>query len=449
MLRRCLTAAIGFSLIFGATALAQTEDAAHARRRTAIVDVFQKCRDAVVNISTTRVVRVRSLRGASIFDEIFETPQAMDRRVQSVGSGAVVHESGYIVTNAHVVAQASDVRVTFADGSTLPADIVAVDPDRDLAVVKVRSQKTLTAIHLGKPGDIMIGETVIAIGDPLGLQHTVTTGIVSALNRDLQFNNDVAYTGLIQTDTAINPGNSGGPLLNVNGELMGINTAIRGDAQNIGFAIPVDRVWEMLPQLLDVERRERVRFGVQVSGPDARVAEVRAGSPAATAGLHRGDKIISFNGEPLRNGIDFYVRLLSQKPDSQVHLAVERDGKTRNLAVPLQSVPMPDGGKLAQSLFGMTLLDVTPAQRARYDLPDYAGVMVEGVDDGSPAARAGIQPGDFVLRLERVAVSSVKDVGLALEQTNPAERVIVEGLRLRADPPFFWTVSIRTRGEKP
>jgi serine protease Do len=390
---------------------------------------------------------MRSLAHGSLLDEIFDfgPPRMRDRRVESVGSGVVVHESGYIVTNAHVVSQASDVQVTFADKQTLAARVVAVDPEHDLAVLKVDAQRPLAYQKLGRSDDIMIGETVVAIGNPLGLQHTVTTGIVSAVGRDLHFNPDVVYSGLIQTDAPINPGNSGGPLLNLNGELIGINSAIRGDAQNIGFSIPVDRLWELLPAMLDIERRQRVRFGLGVSGGDARVVTVRPDSPAAQAGLHPGDRIVSFNGEPLRDGIDYYVHLLGQKPDSEVRLAVQRGDKQVKVAVPLRSIPLPEGRKLAEEQLGLELEEVPDELRRRYDLPDYANLIVTSVGRRGPAGRAGIIPTDLILRLDRVPVANLTDVGLALEQDKGAQRVFVEGLRLDADRPFLWSVTLRTR----
>jgi serine protease Do len=436
---------LALALLCGAIAAAGDEPL-RDRRRTPVVEVFEQCRDAVVNISTTRVVRMRSLYGSPL-DDIFDfgPPRARDRRVQSVGSGMVVHESGYIVTNAHVVSQASDVQVTFADKQTLPAEVVAVDPEHDLAVLKVDAGHPLKALKLGRSDDIMVGETVVAIGNPLGLQHTVTAGIVSALDRDLQFSEDVVYKGLIQTDAPINPGNSGGPLLNLNGELIGINSAIRGDAQNIGFAIAVDRLWELLPKLLDIERRQRVRFGVDVSGTDARVIAVRKDSPAATAGMQTGDRIIRFNGEALRDGIDYYVHLLGQKQGSKVRLAVERGKETLDVTVPLQAVPLPDGRELAARLLGIELAEVSREQRRKLDLPESAGLIVERVEPGGPAERAQIRARDFIVRIDRVPVTGLKDVGLALEQTQPGERMRVEGLRLDADWPFFWTVTLQAR----
>lgn len=447
MRRSCTIGTLAAVLLALAAVVSAADDPALERRRTPIVQVFEQCKDAVVNISTTRTIKMRSL-GRGPLDDFFDfgPPQLRDRQVQSVGSGVVVHESGYIVTNAHVVAQASDVKIIFADKQKLPAGIVAVDPEHDLAVLKVNAPKPLAYLKLGRSNDLMVGETVAAIGNPLGLQHTVTAGIVSALDRDLQFSEDVVYRGLIQTDAPINPGNSGGPLLNINGELIGINSAIRGDAQNIGFAIPVDRIWELLPSLLDVERRQRVRFGLRVGGKDAEVLAVREDSPAAKAGLKQGDRIIQFNDHTLRDGIDYYVHLLAQQPESTVRLSVRRDSKTHELSVPLESIPLPDGRKLAQQRLGLELAELTPELRRKYDLPESVGLIVESVDRGGPADRVGIIATDLILRLDRVPVADLKDVGLALEQMRGGERGQVEGVRLRADPPFSWTATLRVRG---
>jgi serine protease Do len=443
-MRRSIGAWLVISVLT-ATAAGQ-EPAARDPRRTPVVDVFERCRDAVVNISTARVIKMRSLGPGSIFDDIFEFggPSQRNRRVQSVGSGAVVHEAGYIVTNAHVVAQATDVQVTFADKQTLPAEVVAADAEHDLAVLRVKPPKPLTPVRLGRSNDALVGESVIAIGNPLGLQHTVTTGIVSALDRDLQFSEDVVYRGLIQTDAPINPGNSGGPLLNINGDLIGINTAIRGDAQNIGFAIPVDRLWELLPNLLDVERR-RLRFGLRVGGADTRVLGVRPDSPAAKAGLAVGDRIVRFNGQGLRNGIDYYVHLLDEEPGRQVQLAVQRGQQTLDLSVPLEAVPPPNGRELAARLFGLELTEVSDELRRRYDLPPTVGLIVEGVERGSPADRARIRRGDLIVRFDRVPVRTLKEAGAVLEQAEPGERIGVEGLRIDGDHAYFWPVTLKAR----
>lgn len=435
-------------MLLGSAFLGRADEPLQRSRRTPVVEVFERCRDAVVNINTTSVVQYRTLGIDQLFEDIFDygRPRTRNQAVHSIGSGVVIHRAGYIVTNAHVVAQASDVRVTFASGETLTATIVAVDTEHDLGVLRVESPRPLTAVRLGRSDDIMIGESVVAIGNPLGLQHTVTSGIVSAINRDLQFRTDLVYRGLIQTDTPINPGNSGGPLLNINGELIGINTAIRGDAQNIGFAIPVDRLFELLPSMLDVERRERVRFGVELTGREPRVVSVRSGTPAERAGVRAGDRVVRFNDDPIASGIDFYVHLLAQKPGEQVRLALERGGRSVEARAALEAIPIPDGAALARQRLGATLTTIDPQLqrqiRRAYNLP--VGLIVEEVERLGPAARAKLAPGDVILRLDRVPVFTLNDVGLALERVPPGQQVVVDGLRFDADPPFVWTVAIRT-----
>ena len=415
-----------------------------ARRRTPIVEVFERCRDAVVNISTTRIVRTGWLGGGGGGDLPWDLgPIGPNREIHSIGSGAVIHESGYIVTNAHVVAQASDISVTFADRTSLPADIVAVDAAHDLAIIKVTSKHPFVALRLGAAGDIMVGETVVAIGDPLGYQHTVTTGIISAIDRDLQVREDLTYKGLIQTDAPINPGNSGGPLLNVNSELMGINTAIRGDAQNIGFAIPIARLWELLPQLLAIERRERVRFGLEVNAERAEVTAVAPNTPAATAGLTKGDRVIEMDGEMLRNGIDYYVRLQSHKAGDIVRLRVARGSKVFDYAVKLEEVPMPDGQALAVERLGIKLDEIRADVRRAHGLANHVRLIVTAITPDSPADHAGMKVGDLILRLDRGPVLSLNDVGLALEHVPAKADVTVDGVRL--DPFFSWSVKIQTR----
>ncbi len=416
------------------------------RRRTPIVEVFEQCRDAVVNISTTRVIRMRSPFGfRNAWDEIFDVPRERSRQVTSVGSGFLINQDGFIVTNAHVVAQTVDIRITSPRHDNVPATVVAVDPDHDLAVLKMDTGRAEPHLKLGAPGDIMIGETVVAIGNPFGLQHTVTRGIVSALNRDLQFSNDVRYTGLIQTDAAINPGNSGGPLLNVNGELIGVTSAIRGDAQNIGFAIPVERLWELLPSMLDIEKRERVSVGVRVEGPESRVVSVRPDTPAAAAGLKTGDRIVRFNGQEVENGIDYYVRLMQEQPGETVRLDVRRGDRTMEVEMPLKVIPVPDGRKLAKDLLGLELGPVPANLRRELDLPDNVGLVVERVDRGGPADYAEIERGDLMLRINRMPVTTLDEVGLALEGANSSEQVVVEGIRWRSDPAFRWAVRLRVR----
>jgi serine protease Do len=221
-------------------------------RKTVIVEVVAKTKDAVVNISTTKMIRERvSPFGQDPFFRQFDVGPMERFSANSLGSGFIVHRDGYVVTNNHVIDHARQISVELDDGRKLPAQLISADPEADLAVLRISDKKPFPAIELGDSADLMIGEPAIAIGNPLGYSHSVSSGIVSALHRDLEDEQaQEKLKNLIQTDAAINPGNSGGPLLNAYGQVVGINTAIRSDAQNIGFAIPVNRLRDLIPELM-------------------------------------------------------------------------------------------------------------------------------------------------------------------------------------------------------
>ncbi len=443
-----LTRILALALVTAALCAAQ-DDAARQRRRSPVVEVFEQCRDAVVNISTTRIQKVQMLGYGSLFDELFgfARPYVQEREVHSVGSGVVVHEAGYIVTNHHVIAQASDVRVIFADRTQVVAQVVAFDARHDLAILKVDVGHPLPRVKLARSGDILIGETVIAIGNPLGLDHSVTAGIVSAVGRELHFKQGVSYTGLIQTDAAINPGNSGGPLLNVNAELIGINTAIRGDAQNVGFAIPVARLWQLVPQMLDIERHHLVRFGLEVRDRAAEVIAVHSDSPAARAGVEVGDEVVRIGDHPVRDAIDYYVYLLRYAPGQTVPLTLARDGRTLNISVPLERIPPRDGAEIARRLLGAELSELRLERvAARFLGLDDPGVLrVEKVRPQGPVDRAGIVPGDLIVSVNGLRVTTLEGVGLALQNVRPGQEVDLVGFRFRSyRRPVLWSVRVRT-----
>ena len=414
-----------------------------AARRTPVVDVFEACSDAVVNISSKEIVTVRDPFGGidSIFEEFFDVPNRPrgwggERQVTrtSVGSGFVIHPDGYIITNAHVIAQTAERKAIFADGREYDAEVVAFDTMRDLAVLKIQTSAAdgpLHAIRLGRSDDLMIGETVIAIGNPLGFQHTVTAGVVSATDRNLDFARGRTLTGLIQTDASINPGNSGGPLLNVLGELIGINTAIRGDAQNIGFAIPVDHLREVLPELLDIERRYRVVCGLRLDTLNApRVISVQPDSPAAAAGVRVGDIVTSVDGKPIREGIEFSIALIGSKPAQTIALELERNGKSVPARITLQQRPAPDGALLAWQKFGIEVQPMPPDAAEALGLVGASGLLIARVEPGSPADRTGVARRDVLVAVGRHAVDSTEDLGQLLETVRPGESLPVTVLRV-------------------
>jgi serine protease Do len=425
----------GAILMGGPAAAAGADDrsASQERRRTPVVNVFEAARDAVVSISSTEIVNVHGRSPFdSLFEDFFDMPRRSTRRQRlNVGSGFVIHPDGYIVTNAHVVARTTEQKVTFGSGNEVDAQIVALDERRDLAVLKIDTNGSHPTLPLGRSDDLMIGETVIAIGNPLGLQHTVTAGVVSAVNRDLEISNQIAFEGLIQTDASINPGNSGGPLLNVEGELIGVNCAIRGDAQNIGFAIPVDQLREVLPSLLDVERRYRIDTGLTVDHLAApRVTEVRAGSPAELAGIRIGDVLREVDGEPVREGIDFDIALINRQADDALPLLLERDGRTVRARLRLLERPAPDGRELARARLGIDVVPLPEDIARQLDLERSGGVLIERVEFGGPAHDAGVHRYDILLAMGRYYVASVEELGNVLESLESGDVVNARILRV-------------------
>ena len=364
--------------------------------------------------------------GGNLFDDIFPSPMIRRVPVKSLGSGFIVHPDGYLVTNAHVVLRADKITVTLSNKSKYAAAVISADVRHDLAVLKIEPKKTekFAYLPLGRSDDLMVGETVIAIGNPFGYANTVTTGVISAVDRTLNFGRDVKYTGLIQTDAPINPGNSGGPLLNIAGELIGVNTAVRPDAQNIGFAIAVDSLHNEFGKLLDFERINRVIFGADVvhrrSGQDAGlyVGAVRSKTPA-DGKLKVGDRIIDLNGKGVKQMPQYTCAMLAAKPQSKVRLTVMRGGKKLPVVVTVQAKPRPDGKALAKRLFGMTLRPVTPALARNLRLPMDWGLMVVGIEAGSPADKLGINLKDILFQIDRFYIKDLDGLAMILEDLRP------------------------------
>jgi len=420
-------------LAFGVLAAAAGPDEL-ARRRTPVVEVFESARDAVVNISSTRIVEVRDP-----FHRLFDFRRSRPRRLKrtSVGSGFVIHPDGYIVTNAHVVARSTDRTVIFANGREYDAAVVASDREADVAILKIDASHALETLSFGRSSDLMVGETIIAIGNPLGYQHTVTAGVISAVDRDLDFDNEIVMTGLIQTDASINPGNSGGPLLNVLGELIGINTAIRGDAQNIGFAIPVDRLRELLPELLDVERRYRVESGLRLSTEaEPRVASVKAGSAAARAGIEPGDILREIDGDDVEEVVDFHIALIGRRPGDRLDLVLSRNGRNYRTSLRLQGRPEPDAARLIRDRLGVEVRPLPKDLAHQLGLPTGGGFVVVNVDPDSPARQIGMRSHDVLLALGRYYPTTLQELGELVEYLEANQEVSVTYLRVK--PPSIF-----------
>src|SRR5688572_4203211 len=315
-----------------ATPAAPPADSPINLRRTVTVQVVERAKDAVVNISTTKMVNRRAGPfGDDPFWHQFGGQDVIRVPANSLGSGFIVHPDGYVVTNNHVIDRARQITVELLDGRKLAADLISADAEADLAILKIKSDKPLPALELGDSSDLMICEPVIAVGNPLGYSHTVSTGIVSALHRELKDpSGRMMLTDLIQTDAAINPGNSGGPLLNAYGQVIGINTAVRGDAQNIGFSIQINRLRDLIPSLLDPQQAAKIDLPVKF-------AERRKVTPPATVTSDvmsfSGEKrlvVASINGTKPRNIVDAYAMLLKMRAGNDVTIAFA-DGSSQKL----------------------------------------------------------------------------------------------------------------------
>ncbi|NLX13928.1 MAG: PDZ domain-containing protein [Phycisphaerales bacterium] len=432
---RCLTGLMGAMLLTqpGPVAAAAGQADAEARRtarRSPIVEAVETSRDAVVNIAATQVVEVRDIF-SEFFDEWLRSPAPRrQRQYTSLGSGFPIHPDGYVVTNAHVVLRATSLKAVFADQQEYEARPIAIDEEHDLAVLKIDGDRPLPAIRLGRSDDLMIGETVIAIGNPLGYHHTVTTGIISATERTLNISERRSYRDLIQTDASINPGNSGGPLLNILGELIGINTAIRGDAQNIGFAIPVDSLRKLLPDMLSVEQHRRLLVGLRLDWRSVPYVTTIRG-PATQTGIEPGDVLLSVNGVEINQDLDFYVYLLGMAPDEALRVRLQRGPRTVTATIWPQAIPIPDGAKLLRDKFGLTARLLSPEQARQISPRLTGGLAIESVESDSPAERAGLKRGHLIVMIGRYFPTDPEKLGQLLENINRGDQIPVRVMEIR------------------
>lgn len=402
---------LGLSLFVFPAAL-QAQDAS---RRSPVVIAAEKASPTVVSIIAAQVVeRQRNPFGGNpLFDDFFRDffePFQQRQTEQSLGSGVVIRPDGYVLTNEHVVVQAEKIFVQLADDRKLSARLVGADSDSDLAVLKIEDKQSFPYLPLGSSDDLMIGETVIAIGNPFGLSHTVTTGVVSALNRSLNTDGRTYYD-FIQTDASINPGNSGGPLLNIKGELIGINTAIYGKAQGIGFAIPITRAKRIVQSLISHGAVEAPWVGlvVQTLTPELAyhfalkekqgvlVRGVESESPAAKAGLRRGDVLMSLNGRPLRFAEEYLQREREFGSGDTMKLGVLHERKEENISVIVSRFPLEKADDLAWKLLGIAVAEVED------------GLEVKKLRPGSPAATTGVERADLIVGLSGVPTKTLEE----------------------------------------
>lgn len=374
-------------------------------RRTATVDAVRKVGPAVVNITTEQIVRQSPFRPFfgvpetdQFFSDLFE--RGIQRTVQNLGSGVLIDAQRHVLTNEHVISRASRIQVQLADGRQFEATLVGADPNNDLAVLQVETTEALPWVSPGTSADLMVGEPVIAIGNPFGLSNTVTTGVLSAKDRSLRSENRV-FHGFLQTDASINPGNSGGPLLSADGGLVGINTAIYGNAQGIGFAVPIDVAKRIMDDLIEHGEVAPVWLGLDVQDLDARLVEmlrlpgglggalvsaVRPGEGAERAGVRRGDVLTHLEKRPVGSAREFYELLEHVTVGDEIDVQLFREGASRSVTLRAAAVPEVAVAELAEQLLGVRLA-----------LRERGTFGVTHVRRGSGAAQIGIQPGDLLL----------------------------------------------------
>ncbi len=383
----------------------------------AFIEVSEKVTPAVVNIRAERVRSVNRLQ--PLFDEFFGDMFKMpptEQREQSLGSGFIISPDGYILTNEHVVSGAEQIKVRLPDKRVLPGVVVGVDAKTDIAVLKIEADEPLPVVVLGDSDLLKVGQWALAIGNPFGLDSTLTVGVISATGRANVGIED--YEDFIQTDASINPGNSGGPLLNIYGEVIGINTAIVARGQGIGFAIPINLAQSIASQLINTGEVTRGWLGVSIQALDADLAEsfglervtgalvtkVLEGTPAAEAGLQRGDVLLNFNGKPVRGVRELQLLVASAPIGKEVPVEILRDG-TR---ITLQVVTVPRTEVSARAEGGETPVPESWLGMSFKETPE--GVRIAQIDNGSVAAVGGVREGDLLLGINRRQIETINDL---------------------------------------
>lgn len=403
-----------------------TASAVSPERLTPVVRAVRDARPAVVNIQGQK----------SIADDD-STHSNATRQVNGMGTGVIIDPRGYILTNHHVVDGVRRINVTLHTGQTYVAKMVARDAETDLAIIHVRTPSALPVINLGTSEDLMAGETVIAVGNAFGYENTVTTGIISALHRNVQVNETQQYLDLVQTDASINPGNSGGPLLNIDGEMIGVNVAVRAGAQGIGFAIPIDKALEVATHLLSIEQLDNHWHGItalSVDGPTGpvTVARVDSNSPAKSSGMRRGDLLERIGAISIRRPIDVERALLGRDTGDRVPVIVRRNDETVELVLSVASRP---GAKVVKydepndelekatwESLGMILAEAPRSALQSANVPYRGGMEVVSVRPGSSAAERGVREGDILVKMHRWNTDSDQDIRYIVDRAGALSR---------------------------
>lgn len=432
-------------------------------RENAVVKTVRRVGPTVVNISSEYEVQQQSNPFNSfgrdpLFDSFFRDffDHGYNRREKqtNLGSGVIIDgRRGFILTNAHVITRAGTITVTLMDERQFKARVVGADPDSDLAVLKIDSKGTLPDIQMSRSDDLLIGETVIAIGNPFGFSHTVSTGVISAINRSVRTDSRT-FHDFIQIDAPINPGNSGGPLLNINGDLIGINTAIYADARGIGFAIPINKARRIVADLIAYGEVIQAWIGLLVqdlnrqlieyykipSGKGVIVESVTAKGPADRAGIKTGDIITKINNRPVPSNSAFQdiMRGVSAGQTIRVHLK-HRD-KFLSVSVNAKVFPPEQALDLAKRLLGVSVEKLSAETRRQYRIPADSGVVITELRNGTYLARIGAGPGDVIRQIDDFEINNVEDFKAAVVKFRRKKSVVL--LLQRGNRGYYITVTL-------
>jgi serine protease Do len=434
------------ALIFIVSLCLLCRTAAGRQREEKIADVVDIVSKAIVNIRTEELPSKGAETKKSDFFKkfFFQEGEEEVEAYENIGSGVMLDPKGLIVTNEHLISKAITIKVKFTNKQEYEANVIAADPELDIALLKINDDRDFPFLKVTKK-NIRVGEKAIVIGNPYGLSSSVTTGVVSALGRNLRINNKV-YANLVQTDAAINPGSSGGALLDIDGNLIGIVTAIYEEGKGIGFAIPIEDVMTMLSEFLENAGKRSI-LGIFVDrrkdddgGQFLYVNRIIHGSPAEEVGMRAGDKIVELDGKKIREGMKLQnaFRKASQSGKNQIKIVRGSEAITINLDKPLHYVPVP----IDESLCGIRLADIGGYARLKFKLKDTNGVVVTKVFRGGIGEKYGLRPGDVIIKINDAEVSG----------RSSFQSLMVEGLRRnyilyqvkRSDTLFFLPIKLDT-----
>jgi Do/DeqQ family serine protease len=432
-----------------------------SERESPVVRAVRKVSPAVVNISSSYTIRKRAnpFSGFGMdpfFEEFFKDffdPRFESRQESaSLGSGVIIDgKRGLILTNAHVIEKASKIKVVLEDEREFDAKIVGADPDSDLAVLQITSPNQLPAIDMGSSDDLMIGETVIAIGNPFGFSHTVTTGVISAINRSVR-SEEMVFHDFIQIDASINPGNSGGPLININGDLIGINTAIYAKAQGIGFAIPINKAKKIIADLIQFGEVVQAWIGIRVQKLDRKLASylnvpdkkgvvvkaVEPGSPARKAGLQEGDIILAIGSKKITSPRDYWSVKKTYAAGDSLKAQIWRDNQAKTVSIKSRVYPMERAENLAFRSMGIRVNNITKENRNYYRIRTREGVVITEIARDSHLDRIGARPGDVIRQIDDINISNKEDFKKAVVKYRQKRSVVI--LLQRGDQGYYITV---------